>query len=975
MKILIFSDLHLHTWKTFGSYTKYIPKRLNDQIKILNQIREIGINTKIDICVFGGDWFNKRGEIPTECLNITSQWLNDLPFKMLFTRGNHDLVRDTGYDDICDAISVFSKLSNNIEKEENYQNIKLVHYFDSIDEDKIKGYDLVVVHKTPIGASLGNWKFKDGVNWRKISSNNKFVLFGHIHQRQQLANNCYVVGSPMSLDFSDTNDRGVHIVDLDKNTVEFIKLDYPEFIVIDDPNKLDNINDNNYYKVLNSNTTISGDNVISVVVPERFDERIKSSEFNSIIDEWLEINKKGKEYKEQISDLLLDKVNYFSKIFKGRLISIDIENFGSYEKETIDIKNGFIDVIGINKDSDSNGSGKTTIFESIYYCFFGENTKGLTKDSVIRDTPILQNEAIVTATLIDDDIIYIISRSTKTGLSIVKKSSSEESNLTDGLTKPKRQDFLESQILGFNKNIFLSSCYFSQESLSMLTNIGDTDKTNMICSLLGFEVYDDLNKKCGDLINEISDNINSFNQIIKDEENSIANEKNIILVHTDNIEQYTNDIQKILSEKEVKEEERKKIKDAISNRSFSENTVNYDTDISFFSDSIEAINKSLNTLRRTVEELNNNKLTLISSKSSISTKIKLKKAESDNITNEINRLQNLSFGEKCKICGSIIDKGNVDDYILFKKEGQSNIDTEIEISLEENEKFDILISKIDESINHTNITINSKTKKIEEFRESMYKLKEEKEGKLREKIRYDEETKRLNDQLVNIGMLIKNMYVSIEDNNNKITLTKEKIEKSNSKIKNSIQTIDMTKEKMLKEEEKIEIYTFWKNSFSSKGIRTLLLDHFCNEFNILANQYLSQISNGLMRLVIKPISTTASGELRNKLSINVYIDSYIRDYKQLSGGEKRRADISICLALNKWIENKYNVKDGILKLIILDEIFSYIDRIGEEAIAEVLKSEGSRKSVYVITHTSDIGSYTDDTICVIKENNISRIEK
>ena len=90
-------------------------------------------------------------------------------------------------------------------------------------------------------------------------------------------------------------------------------------------------------------------------------------------------------------------------------------------------------------------------------------------------------------------------------------------------------------------------------------------------------------------------------------------------------------------------------------------------------------------------------------------------------------------------------------------------------------------------------------------------------------------------------------------------------------------------------------------------------------------------------------------------------------YESLSGGEKRRVDIALCLAMNKFIAIKYDVPHGILGIMILDEIFSYIDRVGEEAIAGLIEAEGNNKTIIVISHTPELASYARSIWTVRKD--------
>jgi DNA repair exonuclease SbcCD ATPase subunit len=96
-------------------------------------------------------------------------------------------------------------------------------------------------------------------------------------------------------------------------------------------------------------------------------------------------------------------------------------------------------------------------------------------------------------------------------------------------------------------------------------------------------------------------------------------------------------------------------------------------------------------------------------------------------------------------------------------------------------------------------------------------------------------------------------------------------------------------------------------------------------------------------------------------------------YKSLSGGQKRRVDVSLCLSLNKWVSDRYNVPNGLLGLIILDEIFSYLDKEGEESLANLISSESSNKAILVVSHTPSLESFATNIWEVEMRNNISKL--
>ena len=88
----------------------------------------------------------------------------------------------------------------------------------------------------------------------------------------------------------------IHI--LENNELEFVKLEYPEFITITDENRGLVRNPKNYYRILDAEEqSSSSDNEVLIIKPKYFEERLKStSDFNKLLLDWLKLNNKSEEY-------------------------------------------------------------------------------------------------------------------------------------------------------------------------------------------------------------------------------------------------------------------------------------------------------------------------------------------------------------------------------------------------------------------------------------------------------------------------------------------------------------------------------------------------------------------------------------------------------------------------------------------------------------------------------------------------------
>jgi DNA repair exonuclease SbcCD ATPase subunit len=977
MCIIVYSDLHLHLWKNFGiDLTTSLSKRLLEQKDVLDQIVEIAKEEKAQVAINAGDTFHQVGHIPVEALNVAHLFFEQLSsnnVESIIIDGNHDLSKTFNSKWFHSSVHSFVK-HNRLQTEliRMGHKIKIINYYDVVDFSKVVGFDIVVLHKTPAGSRVGNYTFDDGVDWKTLSKNNGLVFFGHIHQNQKLSDNCYVVGSPMHLTFGDEGDRGIYIIRRDLS-IEFRKIVSPKFVTVDYPDQIHD--DGNYYRVLHSDQRINESNVVSVINPTMYDERIKSENFNSILDEWLEMNNKDKSYLNVIEDILKSKNIESRSIYDGSLISIGIRDFMSIGTIHYKFQNGFTLITGQNEDLDSNGSGKTSFVDAIFWCLFGETTKGLTGNDVIRRgcddcTVDLYLERA------PHDFI-MIQRTRSEGLSICIPSEDEGEIVTKGLRQSDRQELLE-KMLGFNKKTFLSSCYFSQENLQSLMNFSDSERTNMITDLLGYETYDDLYDKVVEKCKRLESEIDQFNESKVEVDKSIAvvkskveyaeecvdeNKKRAKLIK-ESISKYDNEIANI----KVKLSE---LEDEI----YIESDVDYENALKDLYDSKEETSKSIKSvndyeksLRRELVEKRTN---AASKKSYIEQYLRSAK----DLESEIKKLDELEMGERCDKCGSTITEENAQCFIEDKRLKIDDLELSIDSSQKDLDKDESYIFEIDDRIERSEKKLIELQTTLTNTEGRIRKTLGEKEKALKLKQAIEVNKQKLMNDITTNESIIKNCKDQIKSYEesavtaeNSVTVLNSKLEELEDKLKKSDLKIEEIKKSLL-------ILDFWKLSFSNKGIRSVLLDKFCNQFNSYVNEYLSISSNGYMSILLNSIKTLKSGEERNKLELQVSMGKDVVRYDSLSGGEKRRCDISICLALNKWLSEKHSLKSGILGIMIFDELFSFLDRVGEENIGTLLYNEGLNRKILVISHTPELSSYSSNMISIIKRDGISSLNE
>jgi len=931
-KYIIFSDIHLHNYSGGIDPDTRLSKRLLIQKSILQQIIDLAIQQDATI-LFGGDLIHAVGNIPVEVLNIIYWFFEEckkLDVKIYAVLGNHDIILRNN----CpDSHSVLSPFQNREQRNKDLSllkpTIRFVDY-DQIDEvESVKGFDLVIVHAQPDLINKHKYHM-EGVNWKKITKNNRLVFFGHDHTRRELSKMCYVIGSPMQLTMNDVGeDRGCYLIDSELWSVKFIKLDYPELKRLE--------------KIESKDET-------------KFEERIKATSFQDILVEWLDREQKPNSYLELIQKDITDKVQVAKNFFNGRITEIYLKDFMSIEEIKVDLKKGFWLVMG------ENGTGKTSFFEGIFWVLFDCLSKDVAKQEVVKNRPTKQKEAIGELCLVDDKQFYTIRRSSKNGLEVLI----DNKNLVDGMTKVQAQEFLEKHILGFDKNTYLASCYFSQEQLLTLAQLGDTDKANMITGLLGFETYDslyiqmDLKKKEVtlqlDLLEQSS--VKLDNELWKNSEQ----QKNL----KEQIESSLK-IQYSLKDEQLKiNQQHSELSSLLVKFEIPKvTTEEIDVSLSTLNNAKSEMSNKLRTLQENGQKIIQIQNQIDKEKTKLETEKRLKLESVSNHEAIIASLKE----NKCVYCGTILKKDELEKHINQEQATISLIKSTIQDNSPELDKQlgTLYDQEADnkELIDATNaeiIKIEKEIKVAQEARNTTLKVFTEantRKASLIAQIKQLEQSQiSLNNQL---------QQVNVDD---KVAqLKKLEIDFDNY----DAEKLDIA-DKKVRLIEHLDIYTFWHNSFGSKGIRPLLLDKFVNSFNDIIKHFCYEVSNGEFIVQFSPTSTTRAGLERNKLGLEIVYKDKIVSYASLSGGEKTRVALPLCFGLNKWISSKYGINNGLLGIIVLDEMFSHTDEKFRESVSNMLYNEGKNRAIFVIDHSDILAGYTNQVWNVTKENDTTQLQ-
>lgn len=170
------------------------------------------------------------------------------------------------------------------------------------------------------------------------------------------------------------------------------------------------------------------------------------------------------------------------------------------------------------------------------------------------------------------------------------------------------------------------------------------------------------------------------------------------------------------------------------------------------------------------------------------------------------------------------------------------------------------------------------------------------------------------------------------------------------------------------------VLEYWKTGFSKQGIQSLLVEEIATLFNQHRGQVFPLLSQGVYDVQFSTLSKTRGGELREKTEFLIFERGHQVPYAGLSGGQRRRIDIGIMLVLAYAVAKWMNTP-GVLGVLLLDEVFGFLDASGAEGLVAALQQiNDTIPTIYTITHDTHLQSLIPSGITVVQgEDGISRV--
>ena len=177
--------------------------------------------------------------------------------------------------------------------------------------------------------------------------------------------------------------------------------------------------------------------------------------------------------------------------------SIKAKNFYSWKVLEFNFHNGVTLITGDNLDDNtSEGAGKSSIFEALTWCLYGQSSRDVNLDDVIHTG---EKTCIVEVELNDGTIIV---RSRKPNQLYIEYKGSVE----QGKDIKETQKLIE-KLIGISHSSFMNSVYFAQNYSNKFITATQENKAKILSELQDLSIFDKASKTSADKAKDIKNSV------------------------------------------------------------------------------------------------------------------------------------------------------------------------------------------------------------------------------------------------------------------------------------------------------------------------------------------------------------------------------------------------------------------------------------------------------------------------------------
>jgi DNA repair exonuclease SbcCD ATPase subunit len=623
------------------------------------------------------------------------------------------------------------------------------------------------------------------------------------------------------------------------------------------------------------------------------------------------------------------------------MFRIRAENFLSFKHLEFDFSNrGLVLIEGQNKDESlykSNGAGKTNLVDCLCWGLYGESQKVKSPDKVVNIASGHDCEVEVAWDKYKV-IRYRKHHKFKNDVQIFENGEDRTPK-----SNADTQAYIE-KILGLSYNSFVKSIYFQQNVLNSFATAKDSEQKAIIEDILNLhlisEAQEIAKQKFKNLQLRLDKHLSEQTYLSLNVGNSEAHIKQLQIKASSWSDAILLEVADL--ENQIKQLESKA-------------TYVSDFDMETARNMIaasEPLQTDIKKLELSSREIETKKQAALNAEQGIKWQLKTLEERQFNQIAEVEKLQNIP-NPKCPTCGKEMGIATTQKLI---KEYENKVELTRQQLVELKTKAVVSTSsEYDAQINDMRSQVESKRKIWDLAQQLRNKLLQE-EYKAKEASLVADRIAEIEKRVVEVKNRENPYIISLTVEESQLAITRQKLDESNASISG------------LRIEQ--SYYDYWVEGLANNKLKSYIMDSIIPFINERANHYALFLTGGAFTIDISTQTKLKSGELRDKFAVNILSNSGA-DYELSSGGERKRIDVCILLALQDLVGSRANQP---LQLLIIDEVSENLDDVGTERMLELLNNITKQKgSCFYITHQEGMKPLFPNVVTVVKEHGISKV--
>jgi DNA repair exonuclease SbcCD ATPase subunit len=581
---------------------------------------------------------------------------------------------------------------------------------------------------------------------------------------------------------------------------------------------------------------------------------------------------------------------------------------------------GTVLVLGDDQDggrSDSNGVGKSSIFEAICWCLYGQTYQGLKHDDVVSYSSPGGTRVEVDLLIGKDEFTVVRYRKHKKG------KNKLEIFLRGKRKTPFKQTDAEAllrSIIPLSFTAFKHVAYFGQGMSDRFLSMTDMSRKKLLEELLELDVFSDAEKV---VKGRLKDLIGSLNVI--------DGKKQVLQATIDDCEKRLDELSEsgVREMRKIEDGKRKALEKLKKLKQGKEDLLKRLKKEESLEDKLKtSLKKELGNWEEACDKCEEITTTYLRLKSKV-----------DMYKEQTERFEAMG-GKICSECEQEVEPGHL-----------SNKLTKLEEKLRKTEEKLGEVSSLLAAANDARKTIS---KKIDDIKKRLHPSK-----------------------VTSVAMEINRVSGIMAMAKGEVRLLKQRQQSLKAPMETLGKTIEESESKLQKElDREAEIASelpymeYWAKGFSTTGIRSMILDDVIDYLNTRMAHHSRVISDGEISISLSPQTRLKSGDLREKMSVTASTGG--AGYKAASGGQRRRMDLAVHFALSDMTSMITGHRTNIL---ICDEVFDCVDETGVEAIMSVLREKAKTTSVFLVSHSDSLKDMVDDVLLVTRNSGVSTVRR